>query len=154
MDLLETLALRFTVSLVVHCNHLAEIDAEVERALKALRPLPIHLMFQSVLLKGVNDDPSELVALFCELSDRGVRPYYLHHPDRVRGGMHFYLSLERGRQIYEVVKNNLAGWMLPRYVVDLPDGEGKALASNPETFDYSGRLRGRSGRAVLYPQRN
>ena len=154
LDLLETLALRFTVSLVVHCNHLSEIDEEVERALKALRPLSIHVMSQSVLLKGVNDNPSDLVALFCALSDMGVRPYYLHHPDRVRGGMHFYLSLERGRKIYEAVKNNLAGWMLPRYVIDLPDGEGKALASNPETFDFSGRLRGRSGRTVSYPQQN
>ncbi len=151
---LETLASRFTVSLVVHCNHLAEIDREVECALKALRPLPIHVMSQSVLLKGVNDNPSDLVALFCGLSDMGVRPYYLHHPDRVRGGMHFYLTLERGRQIYEAVKNNLAGWMLPRYVVDLPDGEGKALACNPETFDFSGGLRGRSGRTVSYPQQN
>ena len=151
LDLLETLASRFTVSLVVHCNHLSEIDEEVECALKKLRFLPIHVMSQSVLLKGVNDIPSDLIALFNALAGLGVRPYYLHHPDRVRGGMHFYLPLERGRKIYETVKNNLAGWILPRYVVDLPGGEGKTLASNPETLAFSGYFRGRGGRPVAYP---
>ncbi len=148
----ENLAQKLTVSLVIHCNHLAEIDREVELALDKLRPLPIHLMSQSVLLKGVNDSPDALVPLFNTLADRGVRPYYLHHPDRVRGGMHFYLPLERGRQIYEATKNRLAGWILPHYVIDLPDGEGKAQAYNPETLHFAGHLRGRRGHSIAYPR--
>ncbi len=150
LNLLEDLTKRFAVTIVIHCNHLEEIEKEVSETLKKLRQLPVHLMSQSVLLKGVNDSPKALISLFKKLAYTGVQPYYLHHPDRVRGAMHFYLSIERGRQIYEATKNNLSGWMLPKYVVDLPGGKGKSLAYNPESFKFSGRLRGREGHLINY----
>ena len=152
LQLLSRLSQRFSLSLVVHCNHSSELEGEaaIFLALSELSELRLHLMSQSVLLKGVNDHPETLSSLFKKLAHLGVRPYYLHHPDRVRGAMHFYLDIEEGRRIYEATKNRLSGWMLPQYVVDLPAGSGKTFAYNSESLSFSGRLRGRHGEFVDY----
>lgn len=131
--------------IAVHANHFDEIDDDVSLALTRLKNSGVELLSQSVLLKEVNDDTSTLKKLFNSLSDLGVRPYYLHHPDRVKGAMHFYLSLTEGRMLYHSLRNELPGWMLPQYVIDIPGGEGKVPAFNPETFDFSGALLNKHG---------
>lgn len=129
IKLLEKYTSRFSLlSLVIHTNHLSEWSPEFLRSLEALRKTPVNLMSQSVLLKGVNDNVEDLAILFKMLMTNGVRPYYLHHPDPVKGGSHFLLSLEEGRDIYSALKSSLSGFILPRYVVELPEGEGKAFA--------------------------
>ena len=42
--------------LVVHCNHAHELDAQTKRAFACLRDAGVHLLNQSVLLAGVNDE--------------------------------------------------------------------------------------------------
>ena len=127
--ILEESALRFDlVTLVIHLNHRDEIDAQVESALRRMKKLPLHLTSQSVLLKGVNDSVEKLKQLFVKIVSLGVTPYYLHHPDKVRGGMHFYVSRKQGRRIYEGLRRQSVGQVLPHYVVELPDGGGKVSA--------------------------
>ena len=87
----------------------------------------------------------ELFNLFISLK---VRPYYLHHPDQVKGGLHFYLSLEEGRALYAQLRTQLPGWALPHYVIDIPGGFGKTGAFNPETMAFSGQLMGINGTQV------
>ncbi len=116
------------ITMVVHTNHTSEWGPEFLRALQNLRQLPLHLLSQSVLLKGVNDDSEDLALLFKMLVMNGVTPYYLHHPDPVKGAMHFQMTLEEGRKLYHEVKKRVSGYMLPHYVVELPNGNGKALA--------------------------
>lgn len=133
-----------TLSLAIHANHLTEFDEEANEAILALGKLPLQLLSQTVLLKGVNDSVEDLLQLIKQFISLKVRPYYLHHPDQVKGGMHFYLPLETGRNLYGLLRNELPGWGLPQYVIDLPGGHGKTQAYNPETTTYSGTLLSRS----------
>jgi lysine 2,3-aminomutase len=77
-----------------------------------------------------------------------INPYYLHHPDQVLGAMHFYLSLEEGRRIFAPLRDLLPGWATPQYVIDIPGGEGKSNAFNPEQFSFSGKLLNRRGEII------
>ncbi len=126
--------------LMIHVNHLAEIDEEVEAAITRLTEAGVEVFSQTVLLKDVNDQTEILAALFTHLADLKVTPYYLHHPDQAEGAMHFTLSLEEGRRIVHPLHNLLPGWACPQYVIDIPGGEGKISALNPEQFKFSGTL--------------
>ncbi len=119
------LGARQPVWMVVHANHPRELTPEVDRALARLRGAGVGVLNQSVLLRGVNDDVDTLAALGRALVRRGVRPYYLHHPDRVRGAGHFTISTERGLALYRALRERVSGLALPRYVLDPPDGQGK-----------------------------
>lgn len=120
---------RFTFSIVIHTNHLSEwYSDEHKNALTKLAHLPIHLMSQTVLLK--DHYAKDLIELFKFLSSHQVKPYYLHHPDKVKGAMHFYRSEEEGLKIYQEIKDALSGWMVPHYVVDSPQASGKIHVQN------------------------
>ncbi len=132
------------ISLVIHTNHLSEWTPDFLASLQKLKRASLNLMSQSVLLKNINDNVEDLELLFKMLMIHGVRPYYLHHPDTVKGGQHFLLSLEEGRQIYGELKKRVSGFILPRYVIELPKGEGKALAYQSATekgwLNHTGKL--------------
>jgi lysine 2,3-aminomutase len=116
------------VVVVAHINHADELnDLAVAEALALLRASGVQLLAQSVLLKGVNDSSELLEQLFRTLSERGLRPYYLHHPDPTRGAMHFCLSESAGKALFEPLRRRLPGWMLPHYVMETPQGGGKTL---------------------------
>jgi len=137
--------------IMVHINHPLELTGDVEAVLSMFAEAGIELYSQTVLLKGVNDKTDTLAQLFTKLSDIKVRPYYLHHPDQAKGAMHFWMPLEEGRKIVHPLHDRLSGWALPQYVIDVPGGEGKISAVNPETFEFSGTLLNRSGLPVNFP---
>lgn len=140
------------VILIIHINHQDEISKDFEEATSLLNQYGIELLAQTVLLKDVNDNANALKKLFTSLSDLNVRPYYLHHPDQVKGAKHFYLSLERGREIFSKLRNQLSGWAIPEYVIDIPGAEGKINAFNPEGFNFSGKLINKDSQLVSYKQ--
>lgn len=141
-----------TVSLAVHANHVIEISCQAKSALKLLTASKAQILSQTVLLKGVNDSTESLAELMELFLDLKVRPYYLHHPDQVRGGMHFYLSLEEGRILYHSLRKKLPGWAIPQYVIDVPGGHGKIPAFSPEGLSYKGQLLTLNGEAVSIPE--
>jgi lysine 2,3-aminomutase len=147
-DLLESFAGRFTMIMIVHSNHVSEWSDAAIKAVRHFRPGGLRWMSQSVLLKGINDSPLTLAELFRFFAQLDVRAYYLHHPDQVRGGMHFWLDLEAGRRIWGALHDQLPGWMLPQYVIDIPGGHGKTPAFNPEGHSFSGSLLDRSGQLI------
>ncbi len=111
---------RPAVVVVIHCNHPNEIDADVERALGQLRRAGITLLNQSVLLAGINDDADCLTHLSERLFRCGVLPYYLHQLDPVRGAMHFQVPVEKGIRLVESLRARLPGYLVPRYVQEIP----------------------------------
>lgn len=123
--LVQLLASRRPVWVLVHANHPRELSPPVRDALNALVQAGIPTLNQSVLLAGVNDQVHTLQELSEQLVELGVFPYYLHHPDHAVGNAHFRVSPERGLQLYEGLRARVSGVGLPRYVVDLPDGSGK-----------------------------
>jgi lysine 2,3-aminomutase len=146
LRILDSFSKRFrTISIGVHCNHVDEFDSDAESAIKKLANANLQLLSQTVLLKGVNDEVSILLELFEKFIDLKIRPYYLHHPDRVKGGMHFYLPLEKGREVYAGLRDKLPGWAIPHYVIDIPEGHGKVTAFNPEDLKFSGQLISKNG---------
>jgi len=110
---------RLPVVVVTHFNHPRELTAQSATAAVTLRARGIHLLNQSVLLEGVNDNVETLSQLSEGLFTLGILPYYLHHPDRAEGTHHFDLSMERGSAIYEALRARLPGYLVPKYVVDI-----------------------------------
>jgi lysine 2,3-aminomutase len=84
--------------------------------------IPVHV--QTVLLKGINDDPAVLAALFRACLDAGLTPYYLFQLDRAAGTAHFRVPLERGLAVYRETAALISGLGLPAYALELP-GAGK-----------------------------
>jgi lysine 2,3-aminomutase len=149
LAILESAKELFTRSMVmIHINHVTELTHDVMDAIQMLTERNIEVYSQTVLLKGVNDTTDDLYTLFSVLADIKVKPYYLHHPDEALGAMHFYLSLEEGRKIFAPLHNRLPGWALPQYILDIPGGEGKVPAFNPESFEFSGVVINRLGEKV------
>jgi lysine 2,3-aminomutase len=131
---------RASLWLGIHCNHARELTAQARGALARLADTGIPLMGQSVLLAGVNDDVDTLEQLMRALVTARVKPYYLHHPDLVRGTGHFRISIERGQELMRALRGRLSGLAQPTYVLDVPGGHGKVpigpayLGDDPEAF--------------------
>jgi EF-P beta-lysylation protein EpmB len=117
--------LRLSTVLVIHANHAAEIDGDVEAALAALSGRRLLLLNQSVLLRGVNDSVEALAALSERLADVGVLPYYLHLLDRVRGAAAFEVPEGRARELVEALRGLLPGYLVPRLVREVPGERSK-----------------------------
>jgi lysine 2,3-aminomutase len=125
-ELADALVGGLPLSMVLHFDHPREITDETRRVAGLLLGSGIPLLNQSVLLRGVNDDPATLEELCRGLWRERIKPYYLHHPDRVPGAGAFWLSTERGLAIYRELCCRLGGGpALPAYVIDPPDGSGK-----------------------------
>jgi lysine 2,3-aminomutase len=139
------------VSIVLHINHWNEWDLQIQEVMEKIRQTGCQLLSQSVLLKGINDDVEILKQLFLNLIDQQVRPYYLHHPDLIQGGQHFYLSLDVGRKLYHQLRDLLPGWGIPQYIVDIPGGFGKIPATNSDSQLFAGQLVDRFGNNHHYP---
>ena len=130
---------RRAVYLAVHINHPRELNPAVRAALGRLCDAGIALLSQTVLLKGVNDDPDTLEALMRALVSARVKPYYLHHPDLAPGTSHFRISIEEGQAIVRALRGRVSGLAQPTYVLDIPGGHGK-VPIGPSYLDDDGRL--------------
>ena len=113
------------VYVVIHANHPRELTDPVRQAVSRLVRAGIPVLSQSVLLRGVNDDPAVLEALFRGLVAMRVKPYYLHHPDLARGTAHFRLEIDEGQRLVGALRGRASGLCQPTYVLDIPGGHGK-----------------------------
>jgi L-lysine 2,3-aminomutase len=124
---------RQQVVIVLHANHAAEFDDEVDRACAALRAAGVHLLNQSVLLKGINDDADTLCALSERLLAASVLPYYLHMPDKVAGTAHFDVDATRAQELLVQMHARLPGYLVPRLVREEDGQPGKTLLNSTGT---------------------
>lgn len=129
-ELIAALESAKAVYVVLHANHARELTAQVKEAARMFIRAGIPLLSQSTLLRGVNDNPETLEALFRALTAMKVKPYYLHHPDMAPGTSHFRLPLKEGQKIVDDLQGRLSGIALPRYMLDIPGGFGKVCASS------------------------
>jgi lysine 2,3-aminomutase len=98
---------------------------EASAALAKLADAGIPLGNQSVLLKGVNDDPETMRELVHVLVMNRVRPYYIYQCDLSTGIEHFRTRVSRGIEIIECLRGHTSGFCVPTFVVDAPGGGGK-----------------------------
>ena len=139
---------------VVQFNHPREITAASAAALDLLVGSGIPVLDQTVLLRGVNDDPEVLAELFSSLVRSGVKPYYLFQGDLAPGTSHLRVPLRRGMEIAAELGRLVSGIERPVYAVDLPGGGGKIVLSPsmpPEERDGFFRFTSREGGSFTYP---
>ena len=92
---------------------------------------------QSVLLKGVNDDPEVMKELVQKLLAIRVKPYLIYLMDLVQGAEHFRTSVQDGLDIIQALRGFTSGMAVPTLVIDAPGGGGK-IPITPDavvTFD-------------------
>ena len=128
-----------TIYLALHVNHPAELTDPARQAIRRLAEAGLCLLSQTVLLRGVNDDPDVLAALMRRFVENRVKPYYLHHPDFAPGTAHFRLSIDEGRALVKALRGRVSGLCQPTYVLDIPGGYGKtSLAEQTVCADGGG----------------
>ena len=98
----------------------------------------IPLGSQTVLLKGVNDEPHIIRELLYRLLTIRVRPYYLFQADMTRGTNHFRTPVEKGLTIMRSLIGHVSGMAVPTFAVDAPGGGGK-IPLTPDFVRQTGR---------------
>ena len=111
--------------MVLHINHPAEIDDGVRAAIARLRAAGLTVLNQSVLLRGINDDPDTLAELSEKLFDGGVLPYYLHVLDQTLGTAHFDVDAMTAQTLLRCLNQRLPGFLVPRLVREVAGAPGK-----------------------------
>ncbi len=136
----------------LHFEHPAEITDQSINACRMLSEAGISLGNQSVLLKGVNDDPAVLKELFHKLVAMRIRPYYLYQADQVKGTEHFRTDISVGLKIMENMYGHTSGICIPQYVVDTYGGGKIPIVPDFTILKSKDRiiLRNFEGKAVEY----
>jgi lysine 2,3-aminomutase len=109
----------------IHFNHPDEITPEAATACNRLADAGIPLGSQTVLLKGVNDDPEIIKQLMYNLLRIRVKPYYLFQTDMTKGTNHFRTPIDKGLEIMQSLIGHVSGMAVPTFAVDAPGGGGK-----------------------------
>lgn len=115
------------VFMVFHINSHLELTPLAKEKVKLLTNSGILCFSQTALLHEVNDTKDDLKLLFTELIINKIKPYYLFHPDRVKGTGHFYLPLKKGIKLYNSLYNTISGLAIPIYLFNVPNGYGHCI---------------------------
>lgn len=102
-----------------------EVTPAARKAAALLVEAGIPVSCQSVLLKGVNDTPEEMLKLLQALSAARIRPYYVFMCDPILGIDHFRVSRRRAKAIEKYCAESIGGLALPRFVMDVPGAKRK-----------------------------
>jgi glutamate 2,3-aminomutase len=121
-----------------HFNHPQEVTPRAQEACLKLARTGVSLGNQTVLLKGINNDPFVIRKLNQDLLKIMVRPYYIFHAKAVRGTSHFRTKVEEGIEIMEKLRGFTSGLAVPTFVVNAPLGRGKTPML-PEYLVSSGK---------------
>ena len=122
------------IYIVSQFNHPRELTWQSREVIRIFRRMGIVFKNQTVLLKGVNDDPQVLGSLLRELTAAGVVPYYVFQCRPVRGVKNqFQVPLERGVRIVDEAKNMQNGQgKCIRYCMSTPKGKIEILGQLPD----------------------
>ncbi|MBT7669303.1 MAG: KamA family radical SAM protein, partial [Bdellovibrionales bacterium] len=114
-----------------HFNHPKEMTRETLFAASKIAHSGATMGNQTVLLKGVNDDPAVMKELCHKLLLMRIRPYYIFQCDQSKGISHFRTPIQTGIKIIESLRGHTSGLAVPHYVIDAPGGGGK-IPISPE----------------------
>lgn len=122
------------IFLITQFNHPREVTPEAAECVRIFREMGIVVRNQTVLLRGVNDDPEVLGTLLQKLTAIGVLPYYVFQCRPVRGvKARFQVPLEEGAKIVDAAKamQNGQGKAF-RYCMSTPKGKVEILGQMPD----------------------
>lgn len=152
--LIEELKVAPSLWVITHFNHPLELTPESSRALRLFLEAGIPVANQTVLLRGVNDDPDSLVSLFEGLLYRKVKPYYLLQGDLAAGTAHFRVPLDKSYALVRDIRKRLSGLAMPVFALDLPGGGGKIVLQEdflPEREGEDYIFQSPEGKVFRYP---
>ncbi len=123
------------VAVHTHFNNPGEITGITRDAMLKLFERGIRVRNQSVLIRGVNDDPETMKLLVKRLGHLNVQPYYVYVHDLVQGAEDLRTTVATGELIEKHVRGSTAGFNTPTVVVDAPGGGGKRAVHSYEAYD-------------------
>ena len=141
------------VFVALHINHSRELSPKAVAACARLVDAGIPMVSQTVLLRGVNDDPVVLSALMRRLVEARIKPYYLHHGDLAPGTAHLRTTIEDGQSLMRAMRGQVSGLCQPTFVLDIPGGRGK-VPIGPSYLTADGKqhwVEDPSGAMSVYP---
>ena len=94
-------------------------------AINAIADAGVVMGSQTVLLKGVNDNPEVMGSLMHKLLKNRIKPYYLFQCDPIVGSKHFRTTVAKGQDIIHSLRGFTSGYAVPQYVIDAPGSGGK-----------------------------
>ncbi len=137
------------IYVALHANHARELTPAARAACARLVDAGVPMLGQTVLLRGVNDDPETLTALMRAFVETRIKPYYLHQADLAPGTSHLRTSLAEGQALMRALRGDVSGLCQPTYVLDIPGGHGK-VPVGPDYLSETG-VEDPSGRHHAYP---
>jgi lysine 2,3-aminomutase len=153
-DLVKMLKKHHPLWMSLHFTHPRELTPEVTESTSRLADAGIPLGSQTVLLKGINDDPEVMKPLMHGLLKRRVKPYYLYQCDPIKGSGHFRTPVETGLAIIRALRGHTTGYATPMFVIDAPGGGGKIQMAPDPVVGRDGEdllLRNFEGKVFRYP---
>lgn len=125
LTLLSQYGKKKQIIIVTQFNHPREITSASQEAIRALMKCDCIVRNQTVLMKGINDDPNVLGDLMNKLVKIGVIPYYIFQCRPVVGVKNqFQVPLLQGAQIVDAAKNIMSGQAKTvRYAMSHPTGK-------------------------------
>lgn len=112
--------------IVLHANHPREMNEAARAACGRLVDAGMAMLSQSVLLRGINDDPQTLAALMRAFVETRIKPYYLHQGDLAPGTSHLRTGIAAGQALMRSLRGDVSGLCQPTYMLDIPGGHGKS----------------------------
>ncbi len=141
---------------VTQFNHPREITSQSVNAVSNLIKAGVLLSNQTVLLRGVNDDPDTLAMLMNRLVSIGVTPYYVFQCRPVkRVKSHFQVPICEGARIVEKAKANCNGHSKRfKYAMSHKTGKIEILGiMNGEIFFKYHQAKDRKNLGVMFKRR-
>ncbi len=123
------------VCLHTHFNTPEEITFITREAMDLLFKRGLKVRNQSVLIRGVNDEPERMVGLVRRLAAVNVQPYYVYQHDMVKGVEELRTSLADSAELERWVRGATAGFNTPTFVTDAPGGGGKRDLHSYDHYD-------------------
>lgn len=125
LEILKTYGEKKQILIVTQFNHPKELTEEAALALKRLRNIGCVIRNQTVLLKGVNDNPEIMAELMNGLVSYGVIPYYIFQCRPVEGVKNqFQVPFLEGIRIIDEAKSHMNGQAKGvRYAMSHPTGK-------------------------------
>lgn len=138
LDILAKYRKKKAIWVVTQFNHPKELTDEAMRAIRSLLDRGIQVNNQTVLLKGINDDPEVLGELMKKMIRHGINPYYVFQCRPVKAVKnHFQLSLKETSRIVEEAKKHLDGFSKRfKLIMSHPRGKIEILGPVGDSFAF------------------
>lgn len=116
------------IYIMAQFNHPRELTDAACRAVALLQDAGAVVMNQTPLIRGINDDPEVLSALFDKLSFIGANPYYVFQCRPTIGNRTFAVPVEESYRIFEQARSRCSGLAKrARFVISHATGKIEVL---------------------------